>query len=130
MFSIYKNGIKNVNPEKKPINLSDLAKLIRNNPAFEKINQLRQMRENGDQTYKMIKCKLDYITPNCVLKKRSLKDDSEYNSNFFNFSGYMYFDFDVINAVQFKQEFIQKYEHLVTLVCISSGGGGISARNI
>jgi len=61
-----------------------------------------------------------------VLKKRSLTGDLEYYDNFLNFSGYIYFDFDVPNAIQFKQEFIQKYKHIVSLVCILSGGGGIS----
>jgi len=126
MFSIFKNGITKIYPEKQPIILSELAKLIRNNPAAETINKIRQMRENGDQSYKKLKCTLAYITPNCVLKKRSLKDDSEFNMNFINFSGYIYFDFDVPNPIQFKQEFIQKYKHIVSLVCISSGGGGIS----
>jgi hypothetical protein len=126
MFSIFKKGIKNVYPEKQPIILSDLAKLIRNNPVSETINQIRQKRENGEQAYKEIKRTLEYITPNCVVKKRCLKDDSEYKTNFVNFSGYIYFDFDIIDAVQFKQEFIQKYKHIVSLVCISSSGGGIS----
>lgn len=35
------------------------------------------MRENGDQAYKEIKRTLEYITPNCVVKKRILRDDSE-----------------------------------------------------
>lgn len=126
MFSIFKNGITKIYPEKQPIILSDLAKLIRNNPAAEIINKLRQMRLTSDQTYKELKRNLAYITPNCVVKKRSLKDGSEYDTNFINFSGYIYFDFDVPNAIQFKQEFIQKYKHIVSLVCISSGGGGIS----
>jgi len=126
MFSIFKEGIKNVYPERQPIILSDLAKLIRNNPVSETINQIRQLRKNGDQFYKELKRTLEYITPNCVVKKRSLKDDSEYSTNFINFSGYIYFDFDVPNAIQFKQDFIQKYRHILSLVCISSGGGGIS----
>jgi hypothetical protein len=126
MFSIFKNGITKIYPEKQPIVLSDLAKLIKNNPAAEIINQLRQMRLNGDQTYKELKRSLTYITPNCVVKKRSLKDGTEYDTNFINFSGYIYFDFDVPNPIQFQQEFIQKYKHIVSLVCISSGGGGIS----
>jgi len=126
MFSIFKKGIKNVYPEKQPIILSDLAKLIRNNPASEKINQIRQMRESGDQAYKNMKRTLEYITPNCVVKKRNLKDNSEFDSNFINFSGYIYFDLDITDAVQYKQEFIRKFKHIVSLVCISSGGCGIS----
>jgi len=42
------------------------------------------------------------------------------------FRGIFYFDFDVTNAHEFKQQLIQKYKHIVSLVCISSGGGGIS----
>lgn len=126
MFSIFKNGIKKIYPEKQPIVLSDLAKLIRNNPAALTIDQIRQKRLIGDQTYKELKRNLAYITPNCVIKKRSLKDDSEFHTNFINFSGYIYFDFDVPNAIEFKRKFIQKYKHIVSLVCISSGGGGIS----
>lgn len=126
MFSIYKKGIKNVYPEKQPIILSDIAKLIRNNPAKEIINQIRHLRENGDQTYKESKRTLSYITPNCILKKRSLSGDLEFSENFLNFSGYIYFDFDIPNAIQFKQEFIQKYKDVISLVCISSSGGGIS----
>ena len=126
MFSIFKEGIKNVYPERQPVILSDLARLMRNNPVSGTINQIRKLRENGDQSYRELKRELTYITPNCVVKKRSLKDDSDYSTNFINFSGYIYFDFDVPNAIQFKQEFIQKYKHIVSLVCISSGGGGIS----
>lgn len=126
MFSIFKNGITKIYPEKQPIILSDLAKLIRNNPAATTIDQIRQKRINGDQSYKELKRDLAYITPNCVVKKRSLKDGSEYDTNFLNFSGYIYFDIDVPNPVRFKQEFIQKYKDIVSLVCISSGGGGIS----
>jgi len=126
MFSIFKNGITKIYPEKQPIILSDLAKLIRNNPSAPIIDQIRQKRSFGDQTYKELKRDLAYITPNCVVKKRSLKDGSEFDTNFLNFSGYIYFDFDVRNPIQFKQEFIQKYKTIVSLVCISSGGGGIS----
>lgn len=126
MFSIFKNGVTRIYPEKQPIILSDLAKLIRNNPAAVAINQIRQMRSNGDQTYKELKRDLAYITPNCVVKKRSLKDGSEFDTNFLNFSGYIYLDFDVSNAIEFKDQFIQKYKDIVSLVCISSGGGGIS----
>ncbi|WP_318346892.1 hypothetical protein [Aquipluma nitroreducens] len=123
MFSIFKNGIKNTKPDKQPISLSDLTKLIRNNPAADTINQIRQLRENGDQTYKESKRTLAYITPNCVLKKRSLTGDLDYNDNFLYFSGHIYFDFDVRNAIEFKQAIIQKYKHVVSLVCVSSGGG-------
>jgi hypothetical protein len=126
MFSIFKNGIKNIYPEKQPIILPDLVKMIRNNPATEMINHIRRLRENKDQSYKDLKRDLAYITPNCVVKKRSLKMDSEFDSNFSCFSGYIYFDFDVENAYDFKHYFTSKYKHIVSLVSISASAGGIS----
>lgn len=126
MFSYFKNGIKNIFPENQPIILSDLARMIRNNPAAETINQIRLLREDNDQSYKVVKRDLAYITANCVLKKRSVKDNEEFNLNFKVFSGYLYFDFDVNNAADFKPYFINKYKDIVSLVCISASAGGIS----
>ena len=33
---------------------------------------------------------------------------------------------DVVNVQEFKKYFISKYGHLVSLVCLSSGAGGIA----
>lgn len=126
MFSIFKNGIKNIYPDKQPIFISDLAKLIRNNPDAETINRIRQLRMNSDLNYKKLKQDLIYITPNCMVKKRSIGSSSDFDSNFISFSKYIYFDFDVSDAIEFKQQFVQKYKDILTLVCISSGAGGIS----
>ena len=126
MFSIFKSGIKNIYPEKQPIILPDLARMIRNNPATETINLIKKLREDNNLRYKELKRDLAYITPNCVVKKRSLKNDEEFNMNFKNFSGYLFFDFDVNNAADFKDYFINKYKNIVSLVCISASAGGIS----
>ncbi len=123
MYSIYKGGIKNIFPEKKPISIKELVQLIKNNPQVDKIEEIRKSRKEGDQTYKELKRILTYITPNAVLKKRDLKD----RNNFIFSSGYVYLDFDNLNNVaEFKNEFIKKYNQIVSLVCISSSAGGIS----
>jgi hypothetical protein len=126
MFSYFEKGITNLIPS-KTIDLSQLVKLIKNNPKKSLIDEIRELRLKGDQTYKEKKTFLNYITPNCSVKKRSLKEDEDYTKNFIAPSSYIYFDFDgVVNAQEYKHYFIEKYGHLVSLVCISSGAGGIA----
>ena len=126
MFSYFEKGITNLIPS-KTIDLSQLVKLIKNNPKKSLIDEIRELRLKGDQTYKEKKTFLNYITPNCSVKKRSLKEDEDYTKNFIAPSSYIYFDFDgVVNVQEYKKYFISKYGHLVSLVCISSGAGGIS----
>lgn len=126
MFSYFEKGITNLIPS-KTIDLAQLVKLIKTNPKQSLINEIRELRLKGDQTYKKKKTFLNYITPNCSVKKRSLKEQEDYTKNFIASSSYVYFDFDdVVNAKEYKEYFISKYGHLVSLVCLSSGAGGIS----
>jgi len=126
MFSYFEKGIINLIPS-KTIDLGQLVKLIKTNPKQSLVNEIRELRLKGDQTYKKKKTFLNYITPNCSVKKRSLKEEEDYTKNFIAPSSYIYFDFDdVVNAQEYKHYFISKYGHLVSLVCLSSGAGGIS----
>jgi transcriptional regulator with XRE-family HTH domain len=126
MFSYFEKGITNLIPS-KTIDLAQLVKLIKTNPKQSLVNEIRELRLKGDQTYKKKKTFLNYITPNCSVKKRSLKEEEDYTKNFIASSSYIYFDFDdVVNAKEYKEYFISKYGHLVSLVCLSSGAGGIS----
>jgi transcriptional regulator with XRE-family HTH domain len=126
MFSYFEKGITNLIPS-KTIDLAQLVKLIKTNPKQSLVNEIRELRLKRDQTYKKKKTFLNYITPNCSVKKRSLKEEEDYTKNFIAPSSYIYFDFDdVVNVQEFKKYFIEKYGHLVSLVCLSSGAGGIS----
>ena len=126
MFSYFEKGITNLIPS-KTIDLGQLVKLIKTNPKQSLVNEIRELRLKGDQTYKKKKSFLNYITPNFSVKKRSLKEQEDYTKNFIASSSYIYFDFDdVVNAKEYKEYFISKYGHLVSLVCLSSGAGGIS----
>lgn len=126
MFSYFEKGITNLIPS-KTIDLGQLVKLIKTNPKQSLVNEIRELRLKGDQTYKKKKTFLNYITPNCSVKKRSLKEEEDYTKNFIAPSSYIYFDFDdVVNVQEFKKYFISKYGHLVSLVCLSSGASGIS----
>jgi tRNA A37 threonylcarbamoyladenosine dehydratase len=125
MYSYFKNGITDTHPQTN-IDLPELVNIIKNNPNQSKIEQIRLLKRAGDEKFRELKRELANITPNCVVKERDLKDD-KFSINFLFSSGYIYFDIDNIPDIQqFKKEFIKKYGHQVSLVCISSGGDGLS----
>ena len=125
MFSYFKEGIKDVNPE-KIIDLPTLIKIIKNNPERSLIEWIRTLRKQGIHEYKELKKKLPNITPNCIVGYRNLKDDN-FDRNFTAPSGYIYFDTDdIINVDEYKQYFIKKYGHLVSMVSKSSSCSGLS----
>jgi len=126
MFSFFENGITDTKC-KKIIGLPELRQLILNNPNAEKIANIRHLRKRGDNTYKKLKAELPYITPNCIVTERNL-DNDHIDTTFRQFSQYLYFDFDNLsNPEEYKRYFIEKYGHLASMVCISSGNGGITA---
>ncbi len=127
MFSYFGNGITGTTCN-KIIDLTELIRLIKNNPQTQEIQQIRNLRKEGDENYKELKRKLSYITPNCIIIKRSLAEESSFKKNFKSFSGFIYIDLDVdiSQTKAYKDYFIKKYGHLVSLVCFSSSMGGIS----
>lgn len=125
MFSYFEKGIIDTHP-KKTIDQRDLVNLIINNPCRVQIETIREFKRQGNLSYKVLKRKLPNITPNCIVKKRSL-DDADFETNFVQNSRYIYFDIDEVpNVDEFKKSFIVKYGHLVSVVCKSTSGMGIS----
>ncbi len=122
-FSYFQNGIKDTKPL-KTINIDQLVELIKNNPKKDIIKDILQLRSSGDKYYKVLKEKLPNITPNCSVHAKKLSGDS-FNENFISFSNYIYFDIDT-DIENYKDYIINTYGHLITLVCKSSSGGGIS----
>ena len=127
MFSYFDGGIKNTESSNR-IDLPKLIRIIQSNPNAEMIARIRELRNQGDISYKSYKSQLPYITPNCMVKKRNLGEDC-FNENFLSFSQYMYFDIDVPNAEEYKKYFIRQYGHLASMICLSSSGGGISVSS-
>jgi hypothetical protein len=124
MFSYFKNGIKDT-AYSKFIDLQTLVGIVRNNPEVDKITQIRTRRINGDSSYKQLKEQLPNITPNCMVSKRVLNGEN-FNANFLQASGYIYFDFDIKNAEEYKKYFIEKYGDKTSFVCLSASKGGIA----
>ena len=122
MFSYFNGGIKNIYP-KRHIDFISLIRLIKNNPEKPKIEKIREFRKVG-KDYNNLKNTLPYITPNCMVKVRKLKD-SDYN--LIAPSTFIYFDIDDYpNSQKLKVRVICEYGHLASLICISCSGGGIS----
>ena len=124
MFSYFDGGITNTNSSRL-IDLSSLIGIIQSNPHAEKISRIRELRNQGDSSYKSLKSELPYITPNCVVRNRNLSND-HFKEDFISFSQFIYFDIDVPSAEEYKEYFIRKYGDLASMICLSSGGGGIS----
>lgn len=125
MFSKFHGGITVTTPT-KTIDLPQLIKLIKNNPEKPLIDWIRLLRKQGNDEYKQFKDGLPYITPNCMVKYRALKDE-KLELNFIASSGYIYFDIDDTKDVDaFKEYFIKKYGHLVAMVSKSTSCGGLS----
>lgn len=128
MFSYFQKGITDIIPS-KTIDLSSLVKIIKNNPKVADINLLIREKKahtviDGKEHYKTLKAKLPYITPNCIVKRRDLKNWTE---NFIDFSQYIYFDID-LNTCPFvaKAKFLEKHKDEASLVSLSASNGGIS----
>jgi hypothetical protein len=135
MFSKFNGGVLNTIPN-ETIDLLSVASLVKNNPEQEKILEIRALRANnivdidGNELFKIKKKKISNLTVNAVLRKRSLKEPGEFQSNFQFPSGYIFIDIDIKDITktpELKSSFIQMYGDKVSFVCYSCSMGGISA---
>ena len=125
MFSRFNGGV-NDNQLGGLMDIITLVKEIQNNSRKEKIELIMQLRKDDNPQYKELKRLLPIITPNCMVRQRSLRENS-YDENFIAFSQYIYFDFDIErNVDEFKQYMVAKYKGKAALICKSCSGGGIS----
>ncbi len=123
IFSYFNGGIKDTIPS-KTLTFNELVNLIKHNPKKDIISEIIQLRMMGDDRYKILKETLPNITPNCTVKRKKLSN-GHFHSNFINFSNYLYFDIDDVPS-SYKEHIISKYGNSISLVSISSSGGGIS----
>ena len=124
MFSLYEGKINNKIPS-KTINFKNLISIIKTNPYNKDYNTIRNHKK-GDVEYNQGKKNLVRCHPNCVLKYNSI-NGPDFEKNYEIGSGYIYLDIDNIeNALKYKKEFISKYKDVVSMVCLSSGGNGLS----
>ena len=124
MFSFYKGKIYSNTPS-KTIDFNTLINVIRNNPYNRDYKTIRDHKK-GDVEYDEGKKELVRCNPNCVLKYNSIKG-TNFVKNYEIGSGYIYLDIDNLNdPLKYKKEFISKYKDVVSMVCISAGGRGLS----
>jgi hypothetical protein len=124
MFSFYEGKIYSNTPS-KTIDFNTLINVIRNNPYNRDYKTIRDHKK-GDVEYDEGKKELVRCHPNCVLKYNSIKG-TNFVKNYEIGSGYIYLDIDNLNnPLKYKKEFISKYKDVVSMVCISAGGRGLS----
>lgn len=118
MFSYFKNGIKDISPE-KIIDIERLIRMIINNPHASKIETIRKMRAEG-KDYDKLKKSLPNITPAGIFSRR---EGESYNQS----SGFIYLDIDNIeNPGVVKNELIENAGGIISMVCVSCSGKGLS----
>jgi hypothetical protein len=124
VFSFYECVITNNTP-KKVIDMTELVDIIKYNPFQKDYDRIRSLTK-GDKEYNELKRELPRCQPNCVVTYNSLNSDN-FDRNFISGSGYIYLDIDQIDhPIEFKKWFIEKYRDIVTMVCLSCGGTGLS----
>lgn len=129
MFSFSDKGITNNNPT-KTISFHQLIDFIKSPTNKDIYIQLHKLRRDGDdfgcKEYK--KNNIPWITPNAVVRKKVLSNEDDFNQNFIQSSGYIYFDIDQIQGdiESYKNSLIFKYNSVACLISKSSTSRGIS----
>ena len=79
MFSYSEYPLKSSSKVNDTIDFTKLVKIIKNHPKSDLIEKVRKLRSEGeDEECRRIKQSLlPWITPNCVVNKRLLKDKFE-----------------------------------------------------
>jgi hypothetical protein len=132
VFSYFEKGLSEPNNTipSKIIGLPDYVRMVKDDYLIEEFNNIRNLRINGNDDYKILKKNLPYITPSVIVKKRKLGNPSELQDNLIQFTGYFYFDIDVFpeqySVYTYKDYIIKRYGHVVSFVCLSSSLGGVS----
>lgn len=129
MFSFSDKGITNNNPT-KTISFHQLIDLIKSPTNKEIYIQLHKLRRDGDDfgCREFKKNNIPWITPNAVVRKKVLSNEDDFNQNFIQSSGYIYFDIDQIQGdiESYKNSLIIKYNSVACLISKSSTSRGIS----
>lgn len=132
MFSYSSNPIDKSSKIETTIDFISLIKKIKKHPNVNVFPEIYRLRKEGkDGECKLLKSStLPWVTPNCVVKKRSLKKEGMFNENFIHSSGYIYFDIDTLieglSVDELKEDMIKKYRNIVALISKSSSNRGVS----
>ena len=121
MMMLTKSAVNRKNkPHPIPISLPELVHLIRNNPQRELLEKIRQLRLQGkEKEVNFLKQNnLYFVNPNYCLDSTGQSVGS----------GFIYLDIDTVEGdiEKYRESFIEKYGHLVSMVCLSSSGRGLS----
>lgn len=128
MFSYSSKPLKGSSEIEENIDFSKLVRLIKNHPNKDIVFESTTLRQEGRdvECRNLKKSKLPWLTPNCIVKKRLLDNAINFNQNFTQSSGYIYYDVDDFSDILTKDKFITHYGHITSLISKSVTGRGIS----
>lgn len=105
------------------VNIDNIIEVIGTGHNRELINDIRQLKENNDSGYEVLKRQLPVVTYFGTFSYRSKKHLS-------SISGFLYLDIDKLNGKQEallkKKEIIEQYGDKIYMLCISSSGAGLT----
>ena len=104
MFSYSTKPLKGSSEIEENIDFSKLVRLIRNHPNKDIVFESTTLRKEGRdvECRNLKKSKLPWLTPNCIVKKRLLDNEINFNQNFIQSSGYIYYDVDDFSDILTK----------------------------
>ena len=128
MFSYSSKPLIGSSVIEENIDFSKLVRLIRNHPNKDIVFESTTLRQEGRdvECRNLKKSKLPWLTPNCIVRKRLLDNESNFYQNFIHSSGFIYYDVDDFSEIFTKDEFISQYGHITALITKSVTGRGIS----
>lgn len=130
MFSFSTHPLDKSFPMEKHIDFHEVVNLIKNSQNREKYLTLYDLRKSGniEECKKFKRENIPWLTPNAMLKNRKLSEQSVFDMNFIQSSGYIYFDIDEVDGDvdHYKNKLIEEYGSLVSLLSKSCSNRGIS----
>jgi hypothetical protein len=130
MFSFSNHPINLSSRVDRFISFHELIEIIKNPSDKEKYHRLHELRKSGDleECRKFKQQKIPWITPNSMVRKRELKEQVDFETNFIQSSGYVYFDIDEVEGDidSYKTYLVNQFGSIVALISKSSTQRGLS----
>lgn len=130
MFSFSNHPINLSSRVDRFISFHELIEIIKNPSDIEKYHLLHELRKSGnlEECRKFKQQKIPWITPNSMVRKRELKEQVNFETNFIQSSGYVYFDIDEVEGDidSYKTSLVNQFGSFVALISKSSTQRGLS----
>jgi hypothetical protein len=131
MFGFSRNPINSRSDSEieRFISFHELVEMIKNPDDVNKYKHLHHLKltQPQEESRKFKQNHIPWVTPNAMLRKRKLEMIEDFQLNFIQSTGYVYFDIDNVEGVdEFKTSLISRFGNYVAIISKSSSNKGIS----